>query len=933
MSFAHPALLAALGLALAPILLHLLSLRPARRIRFSELRLIRAAESQARPRRRLRSWLLAACRSLIVAALVSAYAGPVAAPEGAAAAAGTLDLALLVDVSYSMGCRRLGKTRLETAAAAAERLLSGLAPGDRVAVAAFSDRLETEGRAARWATPAEASAELRRAVPGHRGTDYAPALKAAYALLAARGPAGSGRRGVVLLLSDGAAHAVRGPLPAPAPGVIVANLDWEETPANGWIAAARPSARSSPRQPELEFEVASAGQAPAATPLSLRLGSWRTSSASLRPNPGVSETVGLRLPPSPLSPPAWRGTASLGPDALPEDDNFHVSLRHAAVPKILCLYGEPSFLRAPQGGYFLQRLLGGERGSLLNFECVFAEWSALEAGALSSYQAVILADFRLIAPQAAAALAGFVRAGGALAVFPGGGGEPVSGEALAALLPARLGPVATSPRPRGLAGGGSSWSGYDTSQVAVWRHLALAAAPGAEAVVRSAAGAPLWVTGRHGAGRVGVAAFALDASWTNLAVKPLFAAFMRDALAGLLPEPGPRTETLQLSVGEPIRLSWPSDRPAPSRVTVRSPDGRRTHLRPRDRRVEFQDTLSPGLYSVEEDGGGGERVYAVNLDRARESDLAPAQAPAWRGLRPDSLPEDFRLWAYGRDLRGHALGAAAVLLALEMLLAWPRRKAGPALEVPSARTAAGMLLLLLAAVSRVGAAEAPPAGRFVWSQLKLGSDWDPYPGVHGDVLELFGKVTSVLTHPERRGLVLEDSLLLESPLVVLAGRGGPAALPAEQRQRLRGFLSAGGMIWIEDVSGSPGSAFDRWTRKLLRETFPEAELKTLEPDHAVYKSFFLLRKAAGRVALRPTLEGLDWGGRTAVLYSRNDILGAWAKDALGRPLLPCVPGGEAQRHEARKLALNILMFSLTGTYKTDAVHQPFLLEKLRSGEP
>ena len=141
------------------------------------------------------------------------------------------------------------------------------------------------------------------------------------------------------------------------------------------------------------------------------------------------------------------------------------------------------------------------------------------------------------------------------------------------------------------------------------------------------------------------------------------------------------------------------------------------------------------------------------------------------------------------------------------------------------------------------------------------------------------------------------------------------------------------MLWVEDTSGLQSGSFDRWVRGTLKAALPEAELAALPGDHVLFRTFFLLRGAAGRTMVRGTLEGATWGGRTAVVYSRNDLLGACAKDALGRPLLPCVPGGEAQRHSARKLTLDILMYSLTGSYKADAVHQPFLLQKMRSGAP
>src|SRR5687768_4287377 len=103
MTFAFPALLWALPLAGVPILLHLLSRRRARKVVFSDLALLRRVQARALPRTRLRQWLLVAARCLAILGLIAAYAGPVlhgGAGPGAAAAEG-VDLAVLVDVSYS----------------------------------------------------------------------------------------------------------------------------------------------------------------------------------------------------------------------------------------------------------------------------------------------------------------------------------------------------------------------------------------------------------------------------------------------------------------------------------------------------------------------------------------------------------------------------------------------------------------------------------------------------------------------------------------------------------------------------------------------------------------------------------------------------------------------------------------------------------------
>ena len=57
--------------------------------------------------------------------------------------------------------------------------------------------------------------------------------------------------------------------------------------------------------------------------------------------------------------------------------------------------------------------------------------------------------------------------------------------------------------------------------------------------------------------------------------------------------------------------------------------------------------------------------------------------------------------------------------------------------------------------------------------------------------------------------------------------------------------------------------------------------------------------------------------------------GAWAIDprSAGR-CLAVVPGGERQREMAFRVGINLVMYALTGNYKADQVHVPFILERL-----
>jgi hypothetical protein len=41
-----------------------------------------------------------------------------------------------------------------------------------------------------------------------------------------------------------------------------------------------------------------------------------------------------------------------------------------------------------------------------------------------------------------------------------------------------------------------------------------------------------------------------------------------------------------------------------------------------------------------------------------------------------------------------------------------------------------------------------------------------------------------------------------------------------------------------------------------------------------------------------------------------------------------VPGGEAQRELAIRFGINLVMYALTGNYKTDQIHAPAILQRM-----
>ncbi|MBI4425911.1 MAG: DUF4159 domain-containing protein [Elusimicrobia bacterium] len=953
-SFLNPAALWALPAAAAPLLIHLVLLRRARRLPFSDLTLLREAYRRSLPSSRLRQWLLLASRCLALAALVLAFARPVVHPAAGAGAGAeeTAAVVFLVDASYSMGLETRGRSAARWAAEAGVAMLGRLKARDRVAVAAFSDRIE--GGGLEWASdPAAARAALEAAKPGTGTTDYRAALSAAYAFL----KGARARRRVVVLLSDGAAHgAPQGlqdgwleQLPGYDPDVLVLGLAWPEAGENGTVATLRSEPGAQPGLERLDAKAALAGAPRSGWDASL----WQRDAREdvrhfdLAPGPGASLSFALK----PAAGAATWGRVELRRDALALDDAYYFALRTRARPRVLLAHGGSRYLEAGRGGYFWTKLFAEDGATALPYALDVVEAGRWSAVRLEDYRAVILADFAAVPAEIASGAERFARAGGGLLVLASPRQNVDAFKGLARALPGRLGPLRDpSARSFGLrleqavaqaatgeerAASPFSWKEFELQNVAVAGAYELEPAPGAQVWFRDASGRPLLAAGAAGAGRAVVWASSLDLEWTNLGLKPAFAAWA-DLVLGYLTRYRERRQWRDLRVGRPLVREWNEGEAAPAVVRVRAPDGRRAVVRVVGRKAEYGDTRLPGVYLLESEGQEPE-PFAVNLERGTgEWDPARLASPPWRVASLSAPGEDFLRALYGREARGWALALLLALLLAENWLCAPKPDArsasgrGPA-PGAGARRAATIATLLAAFLA--GPARAQEGDKFVWTQLRYDGAWDPYPTAHSEALQYLGTVTSILSVPERRVISLRDPEVFTSPLLVLTGRQAPPPLGDDELRRLRDYLTAGGLLWIEDASGQRDGPFDRWVRRTMRHVFPDVELAPLGPDHVVHKTFFLLRSVAARTALAPALEGVSWGGRTVLLYSRNDALGPWARDALGNYLYECLPGGEAQRLNARKLTLNIVMYALTGNYKSDAVHQPYLLQKMRSGAP
>ncbi len=221
------------------------------------------------------------------------------------------------------------------------------------------------------------------------------------------------------------------------------------------------------------------------------------------------------------------------------------------------------------------------------------------------------------------------------------------------------------------------------------------------------------------------------------------------------------------------------------------------------------------------------------------------------------------------------------------------------------------------------------SARFIPAVAQHGGRWDVrLSGLRRLGWELQRR-TSVEVVPDARPLPLSSPKLFEYPFLYLGSDGEFPPLSAAEIENLRRFLTFGGFMMADANDGSAGSGFDKSFRREIAKVFPRNPLTEVPSSHVVFKSYFMLDSAPGRLLNKPQLEACNLGKRAALMYSQNDLAGAWSRDEGGDFEFEVSPGGEPQRELAFRIGINVCMYALCLDYKDDAVHLPLIMNKRR----
>jgi Domain of unknown function (DUF4159)/Aerotolerance regulator N-terminal len=459
---------------------------------------------------------------------------------------------------------------------------------------------------------------------------------------------------------------------------------------------------------------------------------------------------------------------------------------------------------------------------------------------------------------------------------------------------------------------------------------------------RLADGTPLVTAARRGKGLIVLFHVTADTTWSNLPLSGLFVDMLRKVVA---------------EAGSPAAGASAASAAGARERSANLPPWRTLNgfgalgVPPPDAEPIADDFAGvgdaahpPGLY------GAPESLRAVNA-------LAEGQTLA----RADYGPLKVRVGALGVappvDLRAWLLPLALIGLMIDALLSlWIGRGAGLRRRSAIAAIAFATALGAVAVPHQGQAADAPVSARDMDSALSARLAYVTTGDATVDETSRLGlsALTRVLSNRTSAELAeptavdpARDELafypLIYWPIVAEAPQPSPQA-----RARLAAYMKNGGTVVFDTrdaLAASPGgppTPEALWLRALL----DGVDVPVLEPtphDHVLTKTFYLLDRIVGRTAIGQTwveaLPAPDPNDRvqrpvragdsvSPIIIVSDDLAGAWASDAEGRPLYPLIPGGARQRELALRSGVNIVMYTLTGNYKADQVHAKDIIERL-----
>ena len=169
---------------------------------------------------------------------------------------------------------------------------------------------------------------------------------------------------------------------------------------------------------------------------------------------------------------------------------------------------------------------------------------------------------------------------------------------------------------------------------------------------------------------------------------------------------------------------------------------------------------------------------------------------------------------------------------------------------------------------------------YAWEngQITRVFDWNMVPADCQSLLRTSYKHLNMEYKVETTSLKAFNATPAEIPVLFFSG-GRSLNFKDEERETLRRYLLAGGMVWFDSVVGSP--YFYKSSLTELRLILPEAQIRRLPPDHPIFHMVddTVRLQTKNKSDTGPVLDGVYIGSRVAAVVSPYGLGAGWDNTA------------------------------------------------------
>ncbi|MBK93103.1 MAG: hypothetical protein CMP33_02280, partial [Rickettsiales bacterium] len=195
------------------------------------------------------------------------------------------------------------------------------------------------------------------------------------------------------------------------------------------------------------------------------------------------------------------------------------------------------------------------------------------------------------------------------------------------------------------------------------------------------------------------------------------------------------------------------------------------------------------------------------------------------------------------------------------------------------------------------------------------------------------KTSAILGNPIKIDLELNEVDYFPLIYIPLIKTGSNPSFRAIKK--LQNFINSGGILFF-DCKATYESLFVEDCLINFNQKFKDLDISTFKKltlENTLSKSFYLLDNYPGRknemvyIAFNNQINN---DKVLSVIIGNNDWTGAWAKDKKNEYSLPLFSNDNEQRILSKRFGTNIVLYSLTGNYKSDQVHIPEILKRMKN---